>query len=93
MKLESIINFEVGGRVMLNPDNHGTHKGKIGFYLKVKGRQGTIIKIEKKPDEKYYLIRTGRITVRWDGDYNSRIYNYKNLIIVTNEKSEYITID
>lgn len=84
MKLESIINFYVGQRVMLNPDNHGM---KVpGAYLKAKGRVGIVRRIERKPGSDFFMYRTGRISVEWEGDSYARNYNYQNLIIIPNEK-------
>ena len=89
MTLESIINFEVGQRVMLNPDNHGINKKRLGCYDKIKDRKGTIVKIEEqgnidKKTGQFSYGRTGRITLEWEGDGTTRIYNYKNLRICTN---------
>lgn len=81
MKLESIINFEIDQRVILNPDNHGMSLKKPENYRKIKDRVGRVVKIETKLGDGE-LICTGRITVRWDGDYLTRIYSYKNLLIL-----------
>jgi hypothetical protein len=81
MKLESIANFEVNQRVILNPDNHGMSPKKPENYRKIKDRIGRVVKIETVLGDGE-LIYTGRITVRWDGDYLTRIYSHKNLLIV-----------
>ena len=85
MTLESIINFENGQRVMLNPDNSGfTH---INAYGKVANRMGTIRNI---PIMGYInehgdptARRCRKLSVLWDGDKSTRQVDYKHLMILS----------
>jgi len=82
--VESLINFEVGQTVIYNPDNHGFLH--IGAYLKVAERKGKVVRVEQiggyDKDWKPTYAKTGRITVEWDGVFETRIVNYKRLKIV-----------
>ena len=86
MKVESIINFRVGDRVKINPDNHGYKF--LGSYEKVKDREGVVKVVEERVDTGveggwgFVQVRTGRITVEWDGVYETRIVHYSRLIII-----------
>lgn len=84
MKLESLINFRVGDRVKFNPDNHGYKF--LRAYGKVKDREGTVRVVEEKLEMLhgggFEQRRTGRITVEWDGVYETKIVQYSRLIII-----------
>jgi hypothetical protein len=84
MKLESLINFRVGDRVIFNPDNHG-YKFLVA-YGKVKYREGTVRFIEERREVlcggRFEFVRTGRITVEWDGTYETKIVHYSRLMII-----------
>jgi len=86
MTLESIINFNIGTKVIFNPENHGFKH--LGAYDKVKNRTGRVSVIETLVKNNIYAPSgfehrpTGRISVLWDGDEHPRIYNYKRLKII-----------
>lgn len=86
MKMESIINFRVGDRVKYNPANHGYKF--LCSYEKVKDREGIVKVVEERVDLGgegswgFTQVRTGRITVEWDGIYETRIVHYSRLIII-----------
>lgn len=81
MILESVINFAVGDKVIFNPDNHGYKN--IGNYEKVKDRIGVVRFVEsfvhRMDDGGFVYKESGRISVEWEGDFTTRIVNYKRL--------------
>ena len=83
MILESIMNFDAGKMVKINPDNHGYEK--MGYYDKVKDRLGRIREVEmesKMHHGKAVYAPTGRMSVKWGGDSTPRIVDYRRLVIV-----------
>ena len=85
--LESIINFEIGQTVRINPDNPMVGDKQGHNKIENANRCGKIIWIE---EEKYLdyegetkVRRTGKMGVKWEKAHRSaKAINYKNLIIV-----------
>lgn len=76
--LQSIMNFERGQTVMLNPDNPGERltldrKGKVVsiFVNQIANSNGAA-----------EYIRTGNLEIMWEGNKRPKIENYKILKIV-----------
>ncbi len=82
--LESIINFEVSQRVILNVHNMGGLES--AEYIKVKCRKGIVLRIItiNCMNSKFEVEtkRTGKLNVLWEGDKSFRVVYCKNLRII-----------
>lgn len=76
---ESLINFKINQRVILNPFNMGGLYPSE--YEKLKDRVGIVSKIITRNKEGKKL--TGKIYVYWSGAKDYSPINYKNLKILT----------
>lgn len=85
LTLPSIINFEKGLWVSLNPFNHGlktSHKAVIAKACEKKGEIRIVHMVADMGKSYPTYLPTGELSILWAGDYHAKKYYYRNLIIV-----------